>query len=66
MPLNIKMERVAMLSPYGRRVIIFLGANGVGRQKLKSMLINKMSNYFATTVPGKTFKTNFFTKIFCI
>lgn len=41
-----------MLSPYGRRVIVFLGANGVGRRKLKSLLVGKMSNYFATVVPG--------------
>ncbi|VDN59987.1 unnamed protein product [Dracunculus medinensis] len=50
-PINFASERVAMLTPYGRRVLILLGAPGVGRRTLKSMLLSYMPQYFATVTP---------------
>lgn len=51
-PLNIRMERIALLNPFGRRVLVLLGASGTGRRTLKSMLLERFPNHFATTVPG--------------
>uniref|UniRef100_A0A915EF48 Guanylate kinase-like domain-containing protein n=1 Tax=Ditylenchus dipsaci TaxID=166011 RepID=A0A915EF48_9BILA len=50
-PSNIKVERVAMLSPYGRRVLVLLGAAGVGRRTLKAMLLEQLPIHFSTVVP---------------
>lgn len=52
MPSNLKIERVAMLSPYGRRCIVLLGAKGVGRRTIKEMLLNALPNVMATVVPS--------------
>lgn len=51
LPATLFKEKVAMLSPYGRRVLVLLGAVGVGRRTLKSMLLRSSPQYFATVVP---------------
>nr|CAD2169283.1 unnamed protein product [Meloidogyne enterolobii] len=50
-PNNIRTRPVAMLCPYGRRVIALIGANGVGRRSLKKMLIEYRPYEFAGVVP---------------
>ncbi|CAI4223192.1 unnamed protein product [Auanema sp. JU1783] len=40
-----------MLCPFGRRVLVLLGAVGVGRRTLKSMLLRFAPDLFATVVP---------------
>jgi len=47
-------EQVGILSPYGRRVLVLLGAPGVGRRTLKSMLLAHDRNNFATVTPHTT------------
>ena len=42
---------VSRLSPYGRRVLVLLGAPGVGRRTLKSMLLMHDMHNFATVTP---------------
>jgi len=52
-PSNLQMQRVSLLSPFGRRTLLLLGASGVGRRTLKSMLLNKskLASQMATVVP---------------
>lgn len=50
-PASLSKEKVAMLCPFGRRVLVLLGAVGVGRRTLKSMLLRAAPQYFATVVP---------------
>ncbi|MFH4979357.1 hypothetical protein AB6A40_006066 [Gnathostoma spinigerum] len=50
-PAKERIERVAMLTPYGRRVLVLLGAPHVGRRSLKSMLLSHLPQYFATVTP---------------
>ncbi|KAI6178649.1 Guanylate kinase domain containing protein [Aphelenchoides besseyi] len=50
-PASLKTQNVAMLCPYGRRVLCLLGANGVGRRTLKAMLLNQLPTRFGTVVP---------------
>ncbi|KAK0424270.1 hypothetical protein QR680_008585 [Steinernema hermaphroditum] len=50
-PSRLSMERVGMMSPYGRRVLVLLGAPGVGRRTIKSLLLRDNSDHFATVVP---------------
>ncbi|KAI6182916.1 Guanylate kinase domain containing protein [Aphelenchoides bicaudatus] len=50
-PASIRVQNVAMLCPYGRRVLVLLGAGGVGRRTLKAMLLAQLPNRFATVVP---------------
>ncbi|KAL7078100.1 hypothetical protein ACQ4LE_002568 [Meloidogyne hapla] len=50
-PKNIRTCPVAMLCPYGRRVIALIGANGVGRRTLKRMLIEYRPYQFAGVIP---------------
>ncbi|KAI3411038.1 hypothetical protein GPALN_003123 [Globodera pallida] len=47
----VRVRPVAMLSPFGRRVIVMLGANGVGRRTLKRMLIEQRTHLLAGVVP---------------
>ncbi|XGW19977.1 hypothetical protein V3C99_003642 [Haemonchus contortus] len=51
LPASLSKEKVAMLCPFGRRVLVLLGAVGVGRRTLKSMLLHAAPQYFATVVP---------------
>ncbi|KAK6727037.1 hypothetical protein RB195_005001 [Necator americanus] len=51
LPASLSKEKVAMLCPFGRRVLVLLGAVGVGRRTLKSMLLRAAPQYFATVVP---------------
>ena len=51
LPSNLSMEHVSMLAPYGRRVLVLLGAPGVGRRTLKSMLLRFAPHHFDTIVP---------------
>ncbi|TKR93252.1 hypothetical protein L596_007745 [Steinernema carpocapsae] len=50
-PAHLSMERVGMMSPYGRRVLVLLGAPGVGRRTIKSLLLRDNPEHFATVVP---------------
>lgn len=50
-PANQTIERVGMLTPYGRRVLVLLGVPGVGRRTIKSMLLSHLPQYFATVAP---------------
>ncbi|VDK48018.1 unnamed protein product [Anisakis simplex] len=50
-PANQPIERVGMLTPYGRRVLVLLGVPGVGRRTIKSMLLSQLPQYFATVAP---------------
>uniref|UniRef100_A0A1I7YRK9 Guanylate kinase-like domain-containing protein n=1 Tax=Steinernema glaseri TaxID=37863 RepID=A0A1I7YRK9_9BILA len=50
-PSRLSMERVGMMSPYGRRVLMLLGAPGVGRRTIKSLLLRENPDHFATVVP---------------
>ncbi|KAF7629879.1 hypothetical protein Mgra_00009107 [Meloidogyne graminicola] len=50
-PNNIQTRPVAMLSPYGRRIIILIGTNGVGKRTLKRMLLEAKPYQFASVVP---------------
>ncbi|PAV85636.1 hypothetical protein WR25_08250 isoform A [Diploscapter pachys] len=50
-PSEIPLEKVCMLAPFGRRVLVLLGTVGVGRRTLKSMLLRAAPQYFATAVP---------------
>ncbi|VDM39636.1 unnamed protein product [Toxocara canis] len=50
-PANQTLERVGMLTPYGRRVLVLLGVPGVGRRTIKSMLLSHLPQYFATVAP---------------
>uniref|UniRef100_A0A0N5AQX4 MAGUK p55 subfamily member 6 n=1 Tax=Syphacia muris TaxID=451379 RepID=A0A0N5AQX4_9BILA len=45
------IEKVGMLTPYGRRVLILLGVPGVGRRTIKSMLLSHLPQYFSTVTP---------------
>ncbi|KAL3110965.1 hypothetical protein niasHT_017738 [Heterodera trifolii] len=47
----VRVRPVAMLSPFGRRSIVLLGANGVGRRTLKRMLIEQRMHLVAGVVP---------------
>lgn len=58
-PASIRVQNVAMLCPYGRRVLVLLGAGGVGRRTLKAMLLAQLPNRFATVVPCKFLKVTF-------
>jgi len=49
--LEVAYEEVSKMSPYGRRVLVLLGAPGVGRRTLKSMLLAHDSANFATVTP---------------
>ncbi|CAJ0930238.1 unnamed protein product, partial [Mesorhabditis belari] len=51
LPTNLAMEKVSMLCPFGRRVLVLLGAPGVGRRTLKSMLLRSSPAHFATVIP---------------
>ena len=51
LPATIPTVQVSMLSPYGRRTLVLLGAPGVGRRTLKSMLLAQLPNHFSTVVP---------------
>lgn len=42
-----------MLAPYGRRLLVLLGAPGVGRRTLKRMLLRFAPQHFDTVVPRK-------------
>ncbi|VDP35447.1 unnamed protein product [Soboliphyme baturini] len=44
-------EEVVRATPYGRRVLVLLGAKGVGRRTLKSQLIKHDPVHFAMVVP---------------
>ncbi|KAK5966225.1 Guanylate kinase domain-containing protein [Trichostrongylus colubriformis] len=55
LPASLSKEKVAMLCPFGRRVLVLLGAVGVGRRTIKSMLLHAAPQYFATVVPRKLF-----------
>jgi len=44
-------EDVSRLSPYGRRVLLLLGAAGVGRRTLKARLLQHDRLNFATVTP---------------
>lgn len=50
-PSSLRVKSVAMMCPYGRRVLVLLGAGGVGRRTLKAMLLAQLPNRFATVVP---------------
>ncbi|KAI6241434.1 26S proteasome non-ATPase regulatory subunit 7 [Aphelenchoides fujianensis] len=50
-PASLRVQNVAMMSPYGRRTLVLLGACGVGRRTLKAMLLNQLPSRFATVVP---------------
>ncbi|CAG9540346.1 unnamed protein product [Cercopithifilaria johnstoni] len=50
-PVSILDEKVSLLSPYGRRVVVLLGVPGVGRRTLKTMLLNHLPQYFAAAIP---------------
>uniref|UniRef100_A0A1I7WFZ4 Guanylate kinase-like domain-containing protein n=1 Tax=Heterorhabditis bacteriophora TaxID=37862 RepID=A0A1I7WFZ4_HETBA len=39
-----------MLCPFGRRILVLLGAVGVGRRTLKSMLLRSSPQHFATVI----------------
>lgn len=47
-------EEVGRLTPYGRRVLVLLGAPGVGRRTLKARLLQHDGDNFATITPCKT------------
>ncbi|CAD6196290.1 unnamed protein product [Caenorhabditis auriculariae] len=51
LPASLSLEKVSMLTPFGRRVLVLLGAVGVGRRTLKSMLLHLAPHYFSTVVP---------------
>jgi len=44
-------EEVGRLTPYGRRVLVLLGAPGVGRRTLKARLLSHDGDNFATITP---------------
>lgn len=44
-------EEVGRLTPYGRRVLVLLGAPGVGRRTLKARLLAHDGDNFATITP---------------
>uniref|UniRef100_A0A7E4VP65 Guanylate kinase-like domain-containing protein n=1 Tax=Panagrellus redivivus TaxID=6233 RepID=A0A7E4VP65_PANRE len=50
-PASLPTIKVSMLCPYGRRTLVILGAPGVGRRTLKSMLLAQLPNHFSTVVP---------------
>ncbi|VDD87232.1 unnamed protein product [Enterobius vermicularis] len=50
-PSKQTIERVGMLTPYGRRVLVLLGVPGVGRRTIKSMLLAYSPQYFSTVTP---------------
>ncbi|CAI5438721.1 unnamed protein product [Caenorhabditis angaria] len=50
-PTNLTMEKVSMLTPFGRRVLVLLGAVGTGRRDIKTMLLRLAPHYFSTIVP---------------
>lgn len=52
-PASLPTIQVSMLCPYGRRTLVLLGAPGVGRRTIKSMLLSQLPNYFSTVLPGK-------------
>ncbi|KAH7723722.1 Guanylate kinase family protein [Aphelenchoides avenae] len=52
-PSDLRTDRVSMQTPYGRRVLVLLGAKGVGRRTLKRMLLAQLPDHFTTVVPGK-------------
>lgn len=51
LPANVSYEKVSMMSPFGRRVLVLLGASGVGRRSLKSLLLRTAPHFFATVTP---------------
>ncbi|CAJ0563317.1 unnamed protein product, partial [Mesorhabditis spiculigera] len=50
-PQSLHMEKVSFMSPFGRRVLVLVGASGVGRRTLKSMLLRYAPSLFSTVVP---------------
>jgi len=44
-------EEVGRLSPFSRKVLVLVGAPGVGRRTLKSRLLRYDPMHFATVVP---------------
>lgn len=46
-------EEVARMPPFERKCLILVGAKGVGRRKLKSLLVSLDQNRFGTTRPRK-------------
>jgi guanylate kinase len=50
-PATLPTISVSMLSPFGRRTLVLLGAPGVGRRTIKSMLLAQLPNYFSTVLP---------------
>ncbi|KFD72136.1 hypothetical protein M514_04208, partial [Trichuris suis] len=44
-------EELVQTSPYGRKVIMLIGARGVGRRTIKSHLLHHDPDHFATIVP---------------
>lgn len=50
-PSDLRTDRVSMQTPYGRRVLVLLGAKGVGRRTLKRMLLAQLPDHFTTVVP---------------
>lgn len=52
-PVSAFAEQISMLSPFGRRVLVLLGAPGVGRRTLKTMFLTRFPQYFTTAIPCK-------------
>ncbi|VDN08399.1 unnamed protein product [Thelazia callipaeda] len=50
-PVDIAGERMSLLTPYNRRVLVLLGVPGVGRRTLKTMFLDLFPQYFTTAIP---------------
>jgi len=48
-------EEVAKVPPFKRKTLILIGAQGVGRRRLKNKLLLRDSLLFGTTIPCMTF-----------